>query len=296
MSDRPFVRQLIRLAARLTGQAHRQDMWPGLAIDRAAGQVTWRGKPLLTLVPFAAIVQQGLPLIAVVGSGPSLAAQAPAHLPPRTAILLNGAATLADRIQPLAVMVEDERFVFRHMEMLSGLPRDIPLMLSSAVLRAMVERDGRVLTGRPIALIDNLTKPVNHPRRKLTDPVLDALLTRDPSGAAMTRDPDAGVVIFGTVALSAVQVALAANPQKILLAGIDLTNAASGPRFYESATNSAPSGIVAGLNRILAGFEMARAIAQAQGVEITCASPVSALLDLGYQRDTLLDLEAKGLT
>jgi hypothetical protein len=53
---------------------------------------------------------------------------------------------------------------------------------------------------------------------------------------------------------------------------------------------------VAGLNRILAGFEMARALAQAQGVEITCASPVSALLDLGYQRDTLLDLEAKGLT
>jgi len=82
MSDRPFVRQLIQLAARLTGPAHRQDMWPGLAIDRAAGQVTWRGKPLLTLVPFAAIVQQGLPLIAVVGSGPSLAAQDPAHLPP----------------------------------------------------------------------------------------------------------------------------------------------------------------------------------------------------------------------
>jgi hypothetical protein len=89
-------------------------------------------------------------------------------------ILLNGAATLADRIHPLAVMVEDERFVFRHMEMLSGLPRDIPLMLSSAVLRAMVELDSRVLTGRPIALIDNLTKPVNHPRRKLTDPVLGA--------------------------------------------------------------------------------------------------------------------------
>lgn len=288
MSDRPFVRQLIRLAARLTGRPHRQDIWPGLAIDRASGQVTWRGSQMLTLLPFAAIVPQGMPLIAVVGSGPSVADQDLTRLPPRTAILLNGAATLAATIQPLAVMVEDERFVFRHMAMLANLPRDIPLLLSPAALRAMAERDSDVLNGRRVALIDNLTKPVNQPRRKLSDPALDAVLTRGANGVALSHDPDAGVVIFGTVALSAVQVALAAKPDRILLVGIDLTNAASGPRFYEATGQSAPSGIVAGLDRILSGFALARDSARANDIMMTCASPVSALLDIEIAYDPQL--------
>jgi hypothetical protein len=104
---------------------------------------------------------------------------------------------------------------------------------------------------------------------------------------ALSHDPDAGVVIFGTVALSAVQVALAAKPDRILLVGIDLTNAAA-PRFYETATKSAPSGIVAGLDRILGGFAIALRSAQAQNTTILCASPVSALLVLGIPKTKIL--------
>jgi hypothetical protein len=171
--------------------------------------------------------------------------------------------------------------------MLANLPRDIPLLLSPAALRAMAERDSDVLNGRRVALIDNLTKPVNQPRRKLSDPALDAVLTRGANGVALSHDPDAGVVIFGTVALSAVQVALAAKPDRILLVGIDLTNAAA-PRFYETATKSAPSGIVAGLDRILGGFAIALRSAQAQNTTILCASPVSALLVLGIPKTKIL--------
>jgi Kdo-III transferase WaaZ len=104
---------------------------------------------------------------------------------------------------------------------------------------------------------------------------------------ALSHDPDAGVVIFGTVALSAVQVALAAKPDRILLVGIDLTNAAA-PRFYEAATKSAPSGIVAGLDRILSGFALARDSARANDIMMTCASPVSALLDIEIAYDSQL--------
>jgi hypothetical protein len=289
MGDRPLMRRLIKLAMTVTGPAtaHRQDIWPGLTIDRPTGQVGWQGHVLNQLVPFGDIVSRQLTLIAVVGSGPSLAQQHLERLPDRSAILLNGAASLADRVVPLAVIVEDERFVFRHIAMLSRLAADVPLMLSPAALRAIAERNANLLQHRKIALIDNIAKPVNGPRRALSDPQLDPVLVRDSTGGALSDDPDQGVVICGTVALTAVQVALQARPAQIVLAGIDLTNA-TAPRFYETATKTAPSGIVAGLGRIMAGFSLALHMAQAQDTTLLCASPVSALLDLGIPRTKML--------
>lgn len=280
-SDRPLGRRLIRLGFRMLGRsrAHRQDMFPGLAIDRSDGRVTWRGRPLTTLRSASQIIPHDLTTIAVVGSGPSLRDQRVEALGDGTAILCNGAATLADRIHPMAVAVEDERFVFRHHAMLAALPRDIPLMLSPAALRACAERGTATLADRAVVLIDNLEKPAGRPRRPLTDPALRDTVLRGQRGA-LSLDPDRGVVITGTVAFSALQFALAAGPERIVLAGIDLTND-SQPRFYEAA-DTARSGLSAGLDRILAGFALARQAADRRGIELTCASPVSALLDIGY--------------
>lgn len=286
-SDRPLSRKLIRLGFQLLGRsrAHRQDLWPGMRIDRASGRVIWRGRDLLMLRAPGAVVPAGMAVIAVVGSGPSLRDQRIEALGEGTAILCNGAASLAGRIRPLAVAVEDERFVFRHHPMLAALPADIPLLLSPAALRAWAERDSAPLRGRDVALIDNLARPLDGPRRPLSDPALSGTVIRDRQAALSVR-PDRGVVIAGTVALSALQFALAAAPGRIVLAGIDLTNDRQ-PRFYEDG-NMAPSGLAAGLDRILAGFALARATAERRGIPISCASPVSALLDLGYPHDTVL--------
>lgn len=288
-SDRPLSRKLIRLGFQALGRnrAHRQDLWPGMAIDRRAGHVDWRGRRLLSLVPPDRIFRPGLDLIAVVGSGPSLRDQRVAALGDGAAILCNGAAQLCDRIRPLAVAVEDERFVFRHHAMLSGLPPEIPVLLSPAALRAWAEREAGTLRGRPVTLIENLVKPVGAQRRDLSDPALKGMVVTGPD-AAMSLDPATGVVITGTVAFSALQFALAARPRRILLAGIDLSND-SAPRFYETAGDRAPSGLTAGMDRILAGFALARTEAEGRGVEIACASPVSALLGLGYPLDRRLE-------
>lgn len=288
MSDRPLGRSVIRLGALALGRsrAHRQDLWPGLSIDRDASIAIWRGRPLCQLVPVSSVVQQGRDLIAIVGSGPSLAAQHPERLPPGSAILLNGATSLSARLSPLGVIVEDERFVFRHHAMLAELPGGVPLMLSPAALRALAERAPSLLRdGRPVALVDNLAKPVNAARRLLDDPALDHLLVRD-ADAAMSRQPDQGVVITGTVAFSALQAALAAHPAEVLLAGIDLGNAEQ-PRFYEAAGSTAPSGLAKGLPRILAGFALA--LQHTNGTRVGCTSPVSELLRIGYPRDPRLD-------
>ncbi len=289
MSDRPLSRKIVKLIALITGPstAHRQDIWPHLTINRTDGRVAWRGRDLLTLSRFSNIVPQRGKLLAIVGSGPSLGQQHPQNLPPRTAILLNGAATLAPRITPCAVAVEDERFIFRHIQMLADLPQETPLLLSPAALRAIAELRLDVLADRPIALIDNLAKPVNRPRRLLDDPDLDPVVARD-AATGLSRDPDTGVVIVGTVAFSALQIALAATPQQIVLAGIDLSNAAA-PRFYEKAGDTAPSGIITGLDRSLAAFALARDYAGGNGIALTCASPISALLSLGIPYTDILE-------
>lgn len=286
-SDRPLSRKLVRLGFQMLGRtrAHRQDIWPGLAIDRRTGRVDWRGQPLLSLQPASAIIPAKMPLIAVVGSGPSIRDQRVEALGDGTAILCNGAASLGEHIRPLAVAVEDERFVFRHHAMLAALPRDIPLLLSPAVIRAWAGRDPAALRDRTVALIDNLEKPLGLPRRELSDPALRDIVIRGLSGAYSVA-PDRGVVITGTVAFSALQFAMAATPEAILLAGIDLSNDAE-PRFYESQ-DRAPSGLRSGLARILGGFDVARDGAARRGLQLSCASPVSALLDLGIPLNRML--------
>lgn len=291
-SDRPFSRKLVRLGFQILGRdrAHRQDLWPGLAIDKPSGRVTWRGRALFQAVPAQAIIPRDLPLIAVVGSGPSLKGQKISALGDDAAILCNGAASLADRIRPLAVAVEDERFVFRHHAMLAALPRDIPLLLSAAAIRAWAERDPRPLQDRRIALIDNLQKPIGLPRRAISHPDLRQILMRGQRGAFSVA-PNDGVVITGTVAFTALQFAMAATPRRILLAGIDLSND-DQPRFYEGQDRAA-SGLSDGLPRILDGFALVRDNAEKRGIELSCASPVSALRQIGYRLDPMLEAFGK---
>jgi hypothetical protein len=281
MSDRPLTRTFISIFFRALGRsrAHRQDIWPGLNINRSSGHVMWYGQPLLTLQRAAQIIPRGLPMIAVVGSGPSLKHQKIEAIGGDTAILCNGAATLADRIRPIAVAVEDERFVFRHHAMLVSLCRDIPLLLSPSALRAWAERDAASLKNRSVALIDNLEKPVATARRNLSDSKLNTIILRGHQSAS-SLDPEQGVVITGTVAFSAFQFALNACPARILLAGIDLANG-NDPRFYE-ADDIAPSGLSKGLDRILSGFSLAHEEASRNKITLDCASPVSKLLSIGF--------------
>lgn len=286
-SDRPLSRKLVRLGFQFLGRsrAHWQDTWPGLLLDIQTGRATWRGRELLTLSKCSDLIPTGMDTIAVVGSGPSLRGQNIDALGDDRAILCNGAASLAGQLRPLAIAVEDERFVFRHHEMLSGLPAQIPALLSPAALRAWAGYDPASLMRRKVALLVNLTKPLSKPRRAISDASLRDVTIRHQK-AALSLRPDQGVVITGTVAFSALQVALAAQPDRILLAGIDLSND-NEPRFYES-TDRAASGLSSGLDRILEGFALANQVATRRGCTLACASPVSALLSLGIPLDRSL--------
>lgn len=280
MSDTPFHRKLVKVAFQVfAGRAnrHRYVMWPGLDMtDEQAPK--WRGRPVASRCIRS--LPDGLAEITIIGSGPSVASLHLERLPEGAAIFLNGAIALAHGSAPLAIACEDERFVWRHRDLFYQAPRDCIWMLSPAVMRCLLERDGTVLDGLTILPIIDLLKPPHHPRRRLDDPEIASLL-RETARAALSTDPATGTIPVGTVAFSVLQHALAAKPALIGLAGIDLSNAHL-PRFNETADNTAFSGIVTALDRILAHFQIARDVAPQNGVALECYSPVSALLDISY--------------
>lgn len=284
-SDRPLRRRIVKLIftiLRGRSRAHWQDSWPGLTIQSVERSITYRGKTAGQLV--AASFPQGMPEINIVGSGPSVLEQDPSRLAPKTAVLLNGAVTLCARVKPLAVAVEDERFIWRHGDMLRRTlvdEEECLFLFSTQVIRALLEQDPNCLKDRRIALIDNALKPHAEDRRRADDPKLSGTLRMGEDGTALSIRPDKGIAASGTVAFSASQFALAANPAKIGFVGIDIKNA-DKPRFYEKPGASAASGILSGAARILAGFTLLKKVAEERHIELICYSPVSSLLDLGY--------------
>jgi hypothetical protein len=287
MHDRPVARKIIKLGFQLLfgrRRAHWQDNWPFLKLIRAQhntpGQILWKGQAAGTLFPvtefYAAVGRE----VVIFGSGPSLRSQDVARIDASAALLVNGAVTLMPRLQgAFAIAIEDERFVWRHFgNMLQQLPRDPVFLLSPSVIRAILSHDASWCDGRRIVLIENLYKPFDGARRRFSDASVQKVVTGTGENC-FSRDPGVGIIPAGTVAFSAMQFAIAARPECIGLAGIDLSNA-DGPRFYENGAQAA-SGIVGAEQRILNHFEYVAEQAGKLGVTIEVYSRVSALLTRG---------------
>lgn len=296
MADRPLIRSIIGRGLRLLlggSRAHAQDAFPGLKIRQSPeGQaVFYRGRRVSRLEPAEALRTVSGGAAFVVGSGPSVAAADFSRLPPGSAILLNGAIHLvAEQIgRPLAVAIEDERFVWRHFALMRAKIAPGQLCLFSvAVLRAICEHDPIWLSDKRTVLIDNIAKPYGLPRRKHAQLAALDFLRFDATGAfGFSLDPDRGVFQGGSVAVSALQFAVAARPKRIGFIGVDIRNA-SEPRFYETAGKTAFSGIARAEARILGNLALGRAIALEQGMEVVNHAPASALADAGFPFDDWL--------
>ena len=218
MSDRPWHRALIKIGMRLflgSARAHFQDGFPGLKVVPATkavpGSVHYRGNQVATLVSADALRDRSGDVVAIVGSGPSIADNDLSGLPAQSAILLNGAISLwGGAIKaPLAVAVEDERFIWRHFDLLKQHVGDqTPCLFSVEVLRAICEIDPGFLSARTIVLIDDIRKPYGIRRRRFDLIDTFAFVRRDAaSNAGLSFAPDHGVFRGGSVAVSALQFA-----------------------------------------------------------------------------------------
>jgi hypothetical protein len=222
--------------------------------------------------------------ITIVGSGPSIKGQRFYDIPARSTILLNGAIQLLNGpiSEPMAVLVEDERFIWRHFAlMVRQIRAGTPCLFSTSALRAICEIDLAWLGVPRLHHIDFLEKPYGAPRRTRRE-VRDLPFVRSSttSPAAISLDPTKGVTSGGSVATTAIQVGLWLKPKKIGLAGIDLSNA-NEPRFYETLGDTAKSRILHAQDRIEAVFELAFNQCREKNIELVNYSPTSALSNLG---------------
>jgi hypothetical protein len=280
---------LIKLASQIFlggRRAHYHAWLPSLSIEGRGlgnpGIVKFRGQPVLQLLTSDALAERAGNSVLIIGSGPSVKGQDLSELPPRSTILLNGAISLiGEQIrEPLAVAIEDERFVWRHFAMIRDrLALETLCLFSPGVLNAICELDKDWLAGRSVILIDNIRKPYGEPRR--TEDALRefGFVTLD-GVAGFSAEPDRGVFQGGSVAISALQFALRTNARRIGFLGVDISNA-NAPRFYETAGETAFSGIAGAEQRILAHIALAKRFAEKKGVSLINHSPVSALRTIG---------------
>lgn len=293
-SERPPWRSVVKMAAALLGKNRRHaHAWlPYLTLQAPDAEghraIIYREKTVGSLLPSTILRERAGPSIFIVGSGPSVNDNDLTTMEKRSAVLLNGAIGLIGQViaEPLAVAIEDERFIWRHFELVRThvLPEAI-LLLSTEVIRAICEIEPAFLGGRKIILIDNIRKPYRQVRQSLDRlSALPFVVLDGQQEAGMSLDPDKGVFQGGSVAISALQFAMFCEPREIGLLGIDIVNAGQ-PRFYERAGQVAGSGIVRARNRIVAHFRLAKDICAQREITIRNHSSVSALVAEGFGYD-----------
>lgn len=292
-SNRPVTRSCIKIAVRLLlgrSKAHVQDWFPGLKLERETadrdGMIRYRGELVGYLTNLARAPEAKSSSVLIVGSGPSIAQCDLTRAEESSCILLNGALHLfpGTIAKPLAVAVEDERFVWRHFDLMKRIPAGCICLLSVSVIRAICELDSTWLRDKSIILIDNLRKPYGLPRRDTEElRKLSHVRLSEDGAIGFSEDPAAGIFQAGSVAVSATQFAVSWKPRSIGLVGIDISNA-NEPRYYET-TDKAYSGIVTAQKWIIDHLVMARSIAAESGIVIVNHSPVSALIEAGFGYD-----------
>ncbi|MEP9388921.1 glycosyl transferase [Mesorhizobium sp. KR9-304] len=287
--NRPPRRYLARLYCLLRygwANAHAEEWWPDLELTRPGaagdGAILHRGRLVAPLLPYPAA--GGIAEIVVVGSGPSLARQARERIPIASALLLNGAIHLIAEgaPRPLGVVVEDERFVWRHWRLLAAtVPPGTHCYLSTSVIRSLCETAPDWLASQQVHHLDFLHRPYGR-RRPDTAELrrLPFLRWSNDGKSAISLAPQKGLMPAGSVAATAAQLALSFGPSRIGLAGIDLTNAGK-PRFYETDGDQAMSRLGAARARILAALRIFRDECARQAIVLENYSPASRLAEIG---------------
>lgn len=297
-SDRPWHRSLVKAGARIFlggSLAHMQDWFPGLSITRSVesgrGEVSYRGAAVASLLGADALRQRSGGAIYIVGSGPSIRDCDITRLEEGSAILLNGALNLiGDPIRtPLAIAIEDERFIWRHFDLVrEKVAAGSLCLLSVSVLRAICETDRGFLADKRVILIDDIRKPYGAKRRSAEElRRLDFVRLSGTGNAGFSLQPDRGVFQGGSVAISALQFALYCEPKVVGLVGIDISNARE-PRFYESGSDIAYSGIARAEARMIEHLILGLARASERGISLINYSAISALRNHGFGYDNRL--------
>ena len=280
---------------------HSENLWPHVKIARAPEghirSLVWKGRQI-AIEDLTALRATHRDTLAIVATGPSVKRLDTQKLAQFSALGVNGAYHLRDRLAFHYYVIVDRDFVKNRQEVVRQVVQDRDLLLFITVhcLHDILNMLGSDVVKCRLAIIEDVRHKVYQP---LVEPSGYATQSRHLAGLSLDadrrdigfcRDIRCGVVDAGTVAYWALQIAYYLGAQTVLLAGVDMTNF-SAPRFYESEADVMPSQLESQfMSLIKPSFAHASRIMKEENIVVYNLSPESALGSEIFEKVSLNDL------
>lgn len=280
---------------------HSENLWPHVKIMRAPEghirSLTWKGRQIA--IEDLTMLRASHPgPLAIVATGPSVKTLDTKKLAQFTALGVNGAYHLRDRVKFSYYVIVDRDFVKSRQEIVRQVieNRDLLLFITVHCLHDIFCALGNEAVKCRLAIIEDVRHKVFQPGVGPADYAVASQrlsgLSIDPENSAIgfCRDIRHGVIDAGTVAYWALQIAYYLGAKTILIAGVDMTNFSS-PRFYESEADIMPSLLESHfLSLIKPSFTHASRIMKEDDIVVYNLSPDSALENEIFKKVSLNDL------
>lgn len=288
---------LLRLLFRAThapDQRHSERLWPHGTIRRdPQGRImTFRLYGREIPIENAALTQEAIRQprtgpVHMIASGPSVAQIDYTALQPSRVMGMNGSIALADRhaLRFDYYCITDTGFIRKRPALLAKIvSRDLLLFTTPVCLWHILQYFPAASLACRFFLIERVGQPALLPTYSAAEAVAraDGTLTLFDAARGLGYSADIGRGVFpgGTVAYESLQILAWLGFNDIYLHGIDLGNAASTPRFYETSDDTLPTTLHKQLTHEIApSFRQAAAILRAKGVKVSNLSLISALGD-----------------
>lgn len=263
------------------GYRHWHSYWPNLKIEfRPNGrhEVFYKGKKVCTAHSWDELTKSVYDEIVVFGAGPSIKQMDLGKVKPKTAILVNGAMALANKLAggPLLCAVLDYSFLTPSGKaMLAALPQGTNLLVSDDFFAYAFKRDKHMFDGFNVYITYNSIHPHWGKKVELKDFSPQHFLSG--GGSLFSYDPQYGLFDGGTILTWAIQMAYYLRAKTTYILGLDLGNF-SEPHFYETEKNKIVSkGLLRDYQKIENFMRLASEAFAAAGLKIFNCSPVTKL-------------------
>lgn len=265
-----------------SGYRHWHTYWPNLKIEfRPDGrhEVFYKGRKVLTTQSLVSLQKNSYDEIVIFGSGPSVNQMDLRKVKPRTAILVNGAMALANKLKggPLLCAVLDYAFFNDNLckDMLYSLPEGTNLLVSDYFFAYVFKKDRHIFDRFNVYIVHNTVHPHWAKEIEIKDCSLQHFRKGD--NCLFSYDPKYGLFDGGTILTWAIQISYYLRARTTYILGLDLGNFAS-PHFYETEENKIVStGLLRDYQRIENFMRLASEVFAEGGLKIFNCSPITKL-------------------
>lgn len=262
---------------------HTNAYWPdleNLKFPYGKADIFFKKKHIFTTHSFGELAAVANKEIAVFGAGPSVKQMDLSLVKENSAILVNGALFLADKLpyKPLLCILMDSDFLHTDTHLLRQLPPGTNLLLGAPFLANTLRKDKHLLDGHNIFVTNHIMEPYNKPLVRIKNLSEDICIKSRDNTTAFSLNPAYGLFDGGTVLTWALQMAFYLKAQTTYILGLDLGNY-NQPHFYETKkTKNVSIGLLRDYERqILPFMTLATQVFAKNGLKIFNCSPITKL-------------------